>query len=122
MSSQTQAPSHIDITATLVRMYVFLSQYLDRCLDEAARKSYPDKELQAHLSATRAEMMKILQVNPVVKGKVEQECNRVLSMGAACLKDGAEKASALEALKAERAILKNKTMALSDLLAVFRAT
>lgn len=121
MASQTQTPSHIDITATLVRLYVFLSQYLDRCLDEAVRKSYPEEELQAHLASTRAEMMKILQVNPVVKGKVEQECNRVLSMGAACLKGGEEKTSALEALKAERGVLKNKTIALSDLLAVFRA-
>ncbi len=121
MSSQTQAPDHIEMTATLVRLYVFLSQYLDRCLDAAARKAYPDEELQAHLSTTRASMMEILQVNPVVKDKVEQECNRVLSMGAACLKGGAEETSALDALKAERAVLKNKTIALSDLLAVFRA-
>jgi hypothetical protein len=121
MSSHTQAPNHIDITATLVRLYVFLAQYLDRCLDEAARKAYPDQELHTHLSATRESMMEILHVNPVVKGKVEEECNRVLSLGAACLKAGAEKSSALDSLKAERAILKHKTMALSDLLAVFRA-
>lgn len=121
MSSQAQAPSHINITATLVRLYVFLSQYLDRCLDEAARKAYPDEELHAHLSTTRASMMEILHVNPVVKGKVEQECNRVLSMGAACLKGGAEQTAARELLQAERAILKSKTIALSDLLAVFRA-
>lgn len=121
MSSNTKAPNHIEITATLVRLYVFLAQYLDRCLDEAARKAYPDHELQAHLSTTRQSLMEILQVNPVVKGKVEQECARVLSLGAACLTGGAENASALHALKAERAILKDKTIALSDLLAVFRA-
>lgn len=121
MSSHTQAPNYIEITATLVRLYVFLAQYLDRCLDEAARKAYPDHELQAHLSTTRDSMMEILRVNPVVKGKVEQECTRVLSLGAACLTGGAEKASALDALKAERVILKHKTVALSDLLAVFRA-
>jgi hypothetical protein len=40
MSSQAQAPGHIEITETLVRLYVFLTQYLDRCLDEAARKTY----------------------------------------------------------------------------------
>jgi len=49
MSPQTQAPGHIEVTETLVRLYVFLTQYLDRCLDEAARKSYPDEELHAHL-------------------------------------------------------------------------
>jgi len=44
MFAQTQAPGHIEITETLVRLYVFLTQYLDRCFDEAARKSYPDEE------------------------------------------------------------------------------
>lgn len=121
MSSHAQAPNYIDITATMVRLYVFLAQYLDRCLDDAARKAYPDHELHTHLSATRDSLMEILQVNPVVKDKVEQECNRVLSLGAACLKGGSEKSSALDALHIERAILKQKTLALSDLLAVFRA-
>ena len=121
MSSQAQAPDHIEITETLVRLYVFLSQYLDRCLDEAARKTYPDEELHAHLSKTRATMADILAVNPVVKRKVEKECKDVLALGAAILKGGPERAAAMEPMQAQRAILRNKTMALSDLLAVFRA-
>src|SRR5688500_18527131 len=114
--------SHIEITETLVRLYVFLAQELDRCLNEAARRNYPEQELQAHLASTRAEMMEILLVNRVVKDKVEQECNRVLTLSAACFKDGAAKTAVMDELKAERAVLKNKTMALSDLLAVFRAS
>jgi hypothetical protein len=121
MSSQAQAPDHIEITDTLVRLYVFLSQYLDRCLDEAARKTYPDEELHAHLSKTRATMADILAVNPVVKRKVEKECKDVLALGAAILKGGHERASAMQPMQAQRAILQNKTIALSDLLAVFRA-
>lgn len=121
MAGQSVTMGHIEITETLVRLYVFLTQYLDRCMDEAARKAYPDEELEAHLSSTRSKMLEILTVNPVVKGKVEQECDRVLALGAACLKGGTGKASALEDLKAVRAVLKNKTIALSDLLAVFRA-
>jgi hypothetical protein len=121
MNTQSTVHSHIDITETLVRLYVFLAQQLDRCLNEAVRTTYPEHELQSHLSATRAAMMEILSVNRVVKDKVEQECNRVLVLTAACLTDGAGKTAAMDALKAERAVLKNKTMALSDLLAVFRA-
>ncbi len=121
MSSQAQAPGHIEITETLVRFYVFLTQYLDRCLDEAARKSYPDEELHAHLSKTRATMADILAVNPVVKSKVEKECQDVLALGAAILKGGHERASAMEPMQAQRATLRSKTIALSDLLAVFRA-
>ena len=66
-------------------------------------------------------MLEILSINKVVKEKVEQECERVLSLGAACLKGNGNKLAALNELTAERAVLQNKTIALSDLLAVFRA-
>ena len=121
MNSQLTINGHIEITETLVRLYVFLAQELDRCLNEAARQTFPEHELQAHLSSTRAKMMEILSVNQVVKSKVEQECARVLSLAAACLKGADGKTATMETVKAERAVLKNKTMALSDLLAVFRA-
>jgi hypothetical protein len=57
----------------------------------------------------------------VVKSKVEKECKEVLALGAAVLKGGHEQASAMGPMQAQQAILRNKTMALSDLLAVFRA-
>lgn len=121
MNVQPAVYSHIAITEALVRLYLFLAQSMDRCLSEAARISYPEAELQSHLASTRAAVLDMLVVNQVVKAKVEQECNRVQSLIMACLADGASKASALEELKADRAVLKHKTMALSDLLAVFRA-
>lgn len=117
VSSQEQT----DIAAALVRLYVFLAQYLDRCFDEAARKSYPDSELNAHLDATRRQLMEILAVNPVVRRKLADECDRILSLGAACLKSGAVDTKTRETIQAERAILQSKTIALSDLVAVFRA-
>ena len=110
-----------DIAAALVRLYVFLAQYLDRCFDEAARKSYPDAELQGHLTETRRQLMELLAVNPVVKNKLSQECDRILALGTACLKSGAADATTHESIRAERAVLKSKTLALSDLVAVFRA-
>ena len=117
----TSAKEQIDIAAALVRLYVFLAQYLDRCFDEAARKSYPDSELQGHLTETRRQLMEILSVNPVVKKKLGEECDRILALGTSCLKSGPADAKTREAIQAERAILKNKTIALSDLVAVFRA-
>ena len=92
------------------------------CPGEYSRKRCSEQELQSHLVSTRAVMMEILSVNRVVKNKVEQECERVLTLSAACLTDGATKTAAMDELSAERAVLKTKTMALSDLLAVFRAT
>ena len=110
-----------DIAAALVRLYVFLAQYLDRCFDEAARTSYPDSELQGHLNETRQRLMEILSVNPVVKKKLADECDRILSLGVSSLKSGAVDSKTREMIQVERAILQNKTVALSDLVAVYRA-
>jgi hypothetical protein len=121
MTVQSTVHSHIDITDTLARLYVFLAQSMDRCVSEAARISYPEAELQAHLASTRATVLDMLAGNQVVKAKVEHECNRVHSLVMTCVEDGVGKAGALDELKAERAVLKHKTMALSDLLAVFRS-
>jgi hypothetical protein len=121
MTTQAVVHSHIDVTDTLARLYLFLAQSMDRCVSEAARISYPEVELQSHLAVTRATALDMLSVNQVVKAKVEQECDRVRSLVMACLADGAANGAALDELNAERAVLKHKTMALSDLLAVFRA-
>jgi hypothetical protein len=115
------AKDQTEIAAALVRLYVFLTQYLDRCSDEAARKSYPDSELQTHLDETRRQLMGILSVNPVVKRKLADECDRILALGGSCLKAGVADNKTREMIQAERAVLKNKTIALSDLVAVFRA-
>jgi hypothetical protein len=119
MNTSSTVQSHIDITDTMARLYVFLAQSLDRCVSEAARISYPEPQFQASLASTKARVLDMLSVNQVVKGKVEQECDRVGSLVTACLRDA--KAGALDELKEERAVLKHKTLALSDLLAVFRA-
>ena len=114
-------PGHLEVTETLVRLYVFLAQHLNRCLDEAAGQSLPEQELQAHLSATRATMMDLLAVNPVVKRKVESECERILSLGARYLRGESKAAAVREEVQRELSLLRQKTIALSDLLAVFRA-
>jgi hypothetical protein len=121
MATSASTETLIEITAAFVRLYVFLTQYLDRCLDQAMRASFPEQELQAHLSSTRASLNEILKVNPVVQAKVERECGRILELGAAVLKGGAERSALLKDVQAERAVLRDKTLAVSDLLAVFRA-
>ena len=115
------AKNQTDVAASLVRLYVFLAQYLDRCFDEAARQSYPDAALESHLTETRRQLMEILDVNPVVKKKLAEECDRVLALGASWLKSGGTDTKTRAAIQAERAVLQNKTVALSDLVAVFRA-
>ena len=122
MNDQLTTRSHIEITETLLRLYVFLAQELDRSLNQAARETFPEQELRDHLSSTRAKVMEILSVNPVVKEKVDKECQRVLALAEACLAGRNGKSSAaFDNVKAEQAVLKQKTIALSDLLAVFRA-
>lgn len=120
MAAQPTAQNHIETTELLVRLYVFLTQYLDRCINETAHESYPESEFRTHLNETRSRLSDILSINRVVKNKVDQECERVLNLGTACL-TGGRKTTDVELLRAEQAILRNKTIALSDLLAVFRS-
>jgi hypothetical protein len=121
MAAQSAASNHVLITETFVRLYVFLAQSLDRCLNQVSREAFPEKDYQAFLADTQAKLLEILAVNPVVKGKVEEECKRVLALAESCLRTGPDQASAKERLKTERALLQMKIVALSDLLAVFRA-
>jgi hypothetical protein len=121
MNAESTVENQIAVTETLARLYVFLTQHLDRTQYESARATYPEQELQSHLASTRAEIMALLAVNRVVQNKVEEECNQVLSIAAACATEGPGKTAAIEESKTERAVLKHKTTALSDLLAVFRA-
>ena len=120
MTVQSHVQSHLDITDTLARLYLFLAQSMDRCVSDEARFNYPEDELQAHLASTRAAVLDMLAGNRVVKAKVEQECDRIGSLVTACLLGGASKEVAWAELQAERAAVKHKTMALTDLLAVFR--
>jgi hypothetical protein len=115
------AKDQTDLAAALVRLYVFLTQYLDRCSDEAAQAGNPNEELQSHLDETRRQLRDILSANPVVKRKLAEECDRILALGASCLKSGSADQTLRDAIQAERAVLRNKTIALSDLVAVFRA-
>jgi hypothetical protein len=121
MLMATSASTQLEIAAALVRLYVFLSQYLDRCVDEVARRNLPDGDLQTHLAQTRRELMEILSVNPVVKRKLADECDRILNLGASCLTASSVAAKTRELIHTEREVLKQKTSALSDLVAVFRA-
>jgi hypothetical protein len=69
MNAEATTYSHIDVTETLVRLYVFLAQDLDRCLDLAACQTNPEHELQSHLSSTRAILMGMVVGEPGGQGE-----------------------------------------------------
>jgi hypothetical protein len=120
MTIHAIAFSHIDTTDALSRLYLFLAQAMDRGLGEAGRVNGGDSELDANLAGARNAALELLSVNRVVRDKVEAECNRIRSLVEASRKGGASRL-VVKGLKAEREIVKQKTMVLSDLLAVFRA-
>lgn len=121
MATHSLVSSHIDTTDTLLRLYLFLEQAMDRVVDEAARAHVVESELNVNLANARSVVSERFSVNRVVRGKIEAECNRIRSLIETCLAGGVSHAAALQALNEERAIMKQKTMVLSDLLAVFRA-
>ena len=114
-----ETSSHIEIAETFVRFYVLLSQHLDRCQDETVRQSLPEQDFQNHLANTRTKLFELVSGNRVVKDKVEKEYQRVYSVGTAFVYEGQTDQPTKRKLEQEREVLKIKTMALSDLVAVF---
>jgi hypothetical protein len=111
---------HITTTETMVRFYVFLGQYIDRCLNETAQRSLPEGEFQKHLSETRAQVAELFATNRVVKNKAEMEFQRITTLCEQFLHNPNDQ-TVKEALNQEHAVLKIKMLTLSDLLAVFRS-
>ena len=120
MTDPNDSPPHITTTETVLRLYVLLAQYLDRCVDDAIRDSLSDKDFQRHLSETRTKVADLLTANRVVKEKVEKEYEDVLKLGDDYLKHSREKSMRSQVEK-EQEVLRVKLQALSDLLAVFRS-
>ena len=120
MVSQDDNAQFIQITETVLRLYVLLNQYLDRCHDQAAKEAFPESEFQEHLTATRGKATELLATNRVVKAKVEEESERILRLGADCVERAGDK-GVQDQLSKEREMLRIKTLAISDLLAVFRS-
>ena len=120
MSEEDLNPPHITMTETVLRFYVFLGQYIDRCLDEEHRRSLPEQEFQKHLATTHDQVVELLTTNRVVKDKAEAEFKRVTDMCQDFLKRP-DNNDQDRVLREERELLRVKMLALSDLLAVFRS-
>ena len=120
MPSHNENAQFIEITETVLRLYVLLNQYLDRCHDQTAKEAFPESEFQEHLRATREKATELLASNRVVKEKVTAETERILQLGADCV-EGASGNNQNDQLTKERDMLRIKTLAISDLLAVFRS-
>lgn len=116
MRGSTAAQIHIEIIETVIRLYVSLGQSLDHCLNEIGTGMVEEHELQAHLSASRAQISDILAGNHAVKRKFEEECKRLLSLTSACFSNGTQYSAAMKQAKMERDALRQKTAALADLL------
>ncbi len=120
MPSSDNNAQCMQITETVLRLYVLLNQYLDRCHDQAAKEAFPETEFQEHLKATREKATELLATNRIVKGKVEVESERILQLGADCVEQASDK-GVHDQLAKEREVLRIKTLTISDLLAVFRS-
>ncbi|RMH03823.1 MAG: hypothetical protein D6704_12095 [Nitrospirae bacterium] len=120
MTDQQPGLWYLETTETFVRFYVFLAQYVDRCLHVSHRESLPEEEFHQHFAATTTQMLGQLAGNRVVKGKVEEEYNRVSALVKAW-HDKPGDAHVRQDLEKERETLRIKMLALSDLLAVFRS-
>lgn len=120
MSEPNENPPHIITTETMLRFYVFLGQYIDRCLDEEHRQGLPEKDFQQHLATSHDQVVELLATNRVVKDKAEVEFQRVSQLCRDYLANPG-KPEHQQVLHREREVLRVKMLALSDLIAVFRS-
>ncbi len=120
MSSPNNNVQCMQITETVLRLYVLLNQYLDRCHDQAAKEAFPEAEFQEHLKSTRAKADELLSTNRVVKEKIAVESERILQLGADCVAQANAK-DLNDQLAKERELLRMKSLTISDLMAVFRS-
>jgi len=121
MSQERPVPQHIKTTETLLRLYVLLAQYLDRCRTEnGSSSSLSEGEFQKHLVETKLAVLNLLSTNRIVPEKIEQEYDRVMKRAKALAKTPGDSELQTQ-VDQEREILRIKTLALSDLLAVFRS-
>ncbi|GJL61861.1 MAG: hypothetical protein NPIRA04_05150 [Nitrospirales bacterium] len=120
MSQEGSVPQHIRTTETLLRLYVLLAQYLDRCRTEDGSSSLSEGEFQKHLVETKQSVINLLSTNRIVPEKIEQEYDRVMKCAKALVKNPRDSERKAQ-VDHERETLRIKTLALSDLLAVFRS-
>ncbi|GJL55077.1 MAG: hypothetical protein NPIRA02_22090 [Nitrospirales bacterium] len=118
---QEDVPHHIKTTETLLRLYVLLAQYLDRCrAEDGYQSSLSEGEFQKHLVETKHSVLTQLSTNRIVPEKIEQEYDRVMK-NAKALTENHTDSELKTQVDQERETLRIKTLALSDLLAVFRS-
>ncbi len=121
MSQESSLPQHVRTTEMFLRLYVLLAQYLDRCRSEdMSSSSLSEVEFQKHLNETKSTLANLLSTNRIVPDKVEQEYNRVMKCGESLAANPGD-AELKGVVDQEKEVLRIKTLALSDLLAVFRS-
>ena len=81
MTETKDSPPHITTTETVLRLYVLLAQYLDRCVDDAIRDSLSDKDFQRHLSETRTKVADLLADQSSGKRKGREGIRRRVETG-----------------------------------------
>ena len=121
MHDDRRTPGHIRITETLLRLYVFLAQHLDSCLQVGPRGNDANDDLEGHLATTRTAILEMQSANRVLKAKIQRACQHVLGLAAAYSTEGTGSARGSAALAAERAVLRHTSMPGGYRLPVFRA-
>ncbi len=120
MTTEKEGSQHLQITDAFIHVYLVLTQYLDHILDETKSPELSNQDIKEQLEAARTKLQTALEANPIVQGKVGEECARIISEATLMLKEG-KNTSNMNILTSERTVLQTKIVALTDLGAVFRA-
>ena len=120
MSQPESTGKHVQIAETLLRFYVLLAQYLDRCENEAVRAAMSEADFGRHLDETRKKIEELVASNRIVPSKVHSEFEQVIDLGRQFTETPNAESVRLE-FENERERLRIKSSVLSDLMAVYRS-
>ena len=120
MSAQSKDSQLVVVTSLLSHLYLGLTRYLDWIHEGSSKSEKTEEEVKSLIQTTRDGLEKYLSKNPVVQRSVEEECALVFSIVKESTSSGLTP-KLMEKMTTERAKLQTKIVALTDLVALFKA-
>lgn len=120
MNVQDKDSEFVVITESLSHLYLGLTRYLDWIHENPKQSEETAQQTKRLIQTSRDGLETYLSKNPVVQRSVEEECAFVFSIVEQATHGGLTP-KLIEKMTIERAKLQTKIVALTDLVALFKA-
>ncbi len=120
MNAQSADSQLVTVTELLSHLYLGLTRLLDSIHENSEKSKKTREEIKSLIQAAREGLEKYLSKNPVVRRNVEEEHALVSKIVEEAMNSGLTP-KVMEKMTTERAKLQTKIVALTDLIALYKA-